>query len=259
MGAHAPGTEPLIDGGGDGGCCSNARELFWDILPAVLGVLASLVFAVPLLYWPYQMSFDNGKYPEYSVAVAGFSGLDVADTTAAAGRVPATPALLDPTFNLTVRIKEPRRWSTACVPRGTTAVVSYRRVRLASGPVLGFCSQNENATEVGNVMAWGTAVPVPRFARDSLVDELDRGEADMDVKLMGPARYCATCYQLVIECKDRGELGGPFLAMFVQFSVLGLVRRHWHVPLGHLSSGEPRPTRAHGCDGRRRIPRTFCR
>jgi hypothetical protein len=203
MGAHAPGTEPLIDGGGgDGGCCSNARELFWDILPAVLGVLASLVFAVPLLYWPYQMSFDNGKYPEYSVAVAGFSGLDIADATAAAGRGPATPALLDPTFNLTVRIKEPRRWSTACVPRGTTAVVSYRR---------------ENATEVGNVMAWGTAVPVPRFARDSLVDELDRGEADMDVKLMGPARYCATCYQLVIECKDRGELGGPFLAMFVQF------------------------------------------
>jgi hypothetical protein len=27
---------------------------------------------VPLLYWPYKMSFDNGKYPEYSVDVAGF-------------------------------------------------------------------------------------------------------------------------------------------------------------------------------------------
>jgi hypothetical protein len=82
-------------------------------------------------------------------------------------------------------------------------VVSYRRVRLASGSVPGFCGQNENATEVGNVIAWGTAVPVPRFARDSLADELGLTEADVDVKLMGPARYCATCYQSVIECKAR--------------------------------------------------------
>jgi hypothetical protein len=211
MGAHAPGTEPLIDDG-SGGCCSNPRELFWDILPAVLGALAALVFAVPLLYWPYQMSLDNGKYPEYSVVVASFSGLDVADAAVAAARGHATPTLLDPTFDLTVRIKEPRRWSTACVPRGTTAVVSYRRVRLASGPVPGFCGQNENATEVGNVMAWGTAVPMPQFAHDSLAEELGRGEADVDVKLMGPARYCATCYQLVIECKarlGRGEASPP--------------------------------------------------
>jgi hypothetical protein len=70
--------------------------------------------------------------------------------------------------------------------------VSYRRVRLASGSVPGFCGQNENATEV-----------VPRFARDSLADELGRREADVDVKLMGPARYCVTCYQLVMECKAR--------------------------------------------------------
>jgi hypothetical protein len=71
-----------------------------------------------------------------------------------------------------------------CVPRRTTAVVSYRPVRLASGSVLGFCGQNENVTEVGNVMAWGTVVPVPRFARNSLADELGRREADVDVKLM---------------------------------------------------------------------------
>jgi hypothetical protein len=81
--------------------------------------------------------------------------------------------------------------------------VSYHRVRLAIGSVAGFCGQNENATKVGNVMAWGTAVPVPRFARDSLADELGRREADVDVKLMGPVRYCAICYQLVIECKAR--------------------------------------------------------
>jgi hypothetical protein len=65
--------------------------------------------------------------------------------------------------------------NTACIPRGTTAVISYRRVRLASGSVPAFCGQNENAIEVGNVMAWGTVVPVPRFARDSLADELGSG------------------------------------------------------------------------------------
>ncbi|EES05441.1 hypothetical protein SORBI_3004G217400 [Sorghum bicolor] len=210
MGAHAPGTEPLIDGAGDGRC-SNARELFRSILPAFLGALAALVLAVPILYLPYQMSFDNGKHPEFSVAVAGFSGLDAAAAASAGGATP-TPTLLDPTFDLTVGIKEPRKWSTACVPRGTTAVVSYRRVRLATGPVPGFCGQNENTTEVGSVMAWGTAVPVPRFAVDSLADELGRGEADVDVKLMGPARYCAICDQLVIECKarlGRGEASPP--------------------------------------------------
>lgn len=201
MGAHAPRTEPLINGGGSGNA---SRGLFWDILPALLGGLAALMFAVPLLYWPYQMSFDNGKYPEYSVAVAGFSGLDAAAGT--------PPALLDPTFDLTVRIKEPRKWSTACVERGTTAVVSYRDVRLATGPVPGFCGQNENATEVGSVMAWGTAVPMPRFALDALADELRRGEAHVDVKLMGPARYCINCNQMVIECKarlGRGEASPP--------------------------------------------------
>jgi hypothetical protein len=80
--------------------------------------------------------------------------------------------------------------------------VSYRRVRLASGSVPGFCGQNKNATEVGNVMAWGTAVLVLRFARDSLADELGRREADVDVKLMAP-RGTAPPATSWIECKAR--------------------------------------------------------
>lgn len=202
MGAHARITEPLLDvedGGGGGGCCDDAIGLFWEILPCMLGVLLGLVMTVPMLYYRYLWSFDNGKYPEFTVAVAGFSGLD-----------PALPTM-DPTFDLTVRIAEPRRWSAACVERGTTAVVSYRGVRLASGPVPGFCGRSENTTEASSVMAWGTAVPVPRFARDRLAEELRRGEADVDVVLMGPA-HCVDCHQTVIECKPRlghGEASPP--------------------------------------------------
>ncbi|RLM80480.1 hypothetical protein C2845_PM12G11540 [Panicum miliaceum] len=193
MGAHARGTdERLLDDEDGGGCCDQATGFFMEILPGVLGTLLALLIMVPLLYYPYQWSSDNGKYPEYSVAVTGFSGLDPAR------------AAMDPTFDLTVRIKEPRKWSTACIERGT-AVVSYRGARLASGPVPGFCGRNENTTEVSSVMAWGTGVPVPQFARDRLADELGRGEAAVDVALMalmGP----------VIECKPRlgrGEASPP--------------------------------------------------
>ncbi|OEL28500.1 hypothetical protein BAE44_0010478 [Dichanthelium oligosanthes] len=193
MGVHAAETE-------DGGGCCDMRAVFWEILPGILGALLALVIMVPLLYYPFQWSVDNGKSPEYSVAVAAFSGLDPAR------------AIMDPTFDLTVRIKEPRKWSTACVERDTTAVVSYRGARLASGPVPGFCGRNENTTEAGSVMAWGTAVPVPQFARDRLAEELARGEAAVDVALMGPARYCVQCVQTVIECKPRlgrGEASPP--------------------------------------------------
>ncbi|KAG2652381.1 hypothetical protein PVAP13_1NG351500 [Panicum virgatum] len=202
MGAHERGTDErlLDDEDGGGGCCDQARGFFMDILPGVLGALLALVIMVPLLYYTYQWSSGNGKYPEYSVAVAAFSGLDPAR------------AAMDPTFDLTVRIKEPRKWSTACVER-STAVVSYRGARLASGPVPGFCGRNENTTEVSSVMAWGTGVPVPQFARDRLADELARGEAAVDVVLTGPVRYQGRFYvQTVIECKPRlgrGEASPP--------------------------------------------------
>ncbi|CAN6273503.1 unnamed protein product [Urochloa humidicola] len=204
MGAHASGTEePFLDveANGGGSCCGvDLRALFWSFLPAILGALLALALAVPFLYFPYQWSFDNGKYPEITVSVAGFTGLD-----------PSLPTM-DPTFDLTVRIAEPRRWSTTCIERDTTAVVSYRGARLASGPVPGFCGRNENVTEASSVMAWGAAVPVPRFARDRLAEELRRGEADVDVALVSPARYCVNCVQTVIECRPRlgrGEASPP--------------------------------------------------
>ncbi|KAK3154645.1 hypothetical protein QOZ80_2BG0193310 [Eleusine coracana subsp. coracana] len=202
MGAHAPGTERLLGSHDDD---ADDIGLFWKILPGVLGALLALVIMVPLLYWPYQWSLDDNKHPEYSVAIAGFSGLDP-------DRDLLAPTL-DPTFDLTLRIVEPRKYSTACVARDSTATVSYRGAVLAQGPAPGFCGRNDgNATEAKGVMAWGSAVAVPQFARDRLAEELRRGEAAVDVTIASPARYCQYCFQMVIHCAPRlgsGEASPP--------------------------------------------------
>lgn len=206
MGAQAPGTQRLLGSDDDdargGGC--DISGLFWQILPGVLGALLALVIMVPLLYWPYQWSLDDGKHPEISVAVAGFSGLDPDRDLHS--------ATVDPTFDLTVRIVEPRKYSTVCVARDSTATVSYRGAPLAHGPVAGFCGRNENVKEVDHVMAWGSAMVVPQFARDRLAEELRRGEAAVDVTIASPARYCQHCTQTVIHCSPRlgrGEASPP--------------------------------------------------
>uniref|UniRef100_A0A0E0IKI4 Late embryogenesis abundant protein LEA-2 subgroup domain-containing protein n=1 Tax=Oryza nivara TaxID=4536 RepID=A0A0E0IKI4_ORYNI len=155
--------ERLVDSydGGRGGedCCEMMKGFCWNILPGILGALTALVLMSALLYYPYKWSFDDGKSPEFSVAVVGVSRLDP-------DRDLGRPTL-DPTFDLTVRIKEPRRYSVACVERGTTAAVSYRGVQLASGPAPELCGRNENTTEARSVMAWGHAKAVPDFARSA--------------------------------------------------------------------------------------------
>lgn len=181
----------------DGGGC-DLWKCFGDAVPAILGALTALVIITPVLYWCYAGSEDSAKIPEYSVAVAAFSGLDP--------DLDLARATLDPTFELTFRIKEPRKYSAECVERGTTASVSYHGVVLASGPVPEFCARKENVTELGSVMAWANAVPVPRFAREHLAEELRRGDAVVDVALLGPA--AARHLQKVVECRaglGRGE------------------------------------------------------
>lgn len=192
MGAH---TERLLDS--DDGV--DLKGLFWRILPVILGAAAALVFMAPLIYGTYIWAQDEGKYPEYSVTVASFSGLDPDRDL--------PRATLNPTFDLTVRIKETRRWSTECVYRGTVSSVYYRGVALAHGPVPEFCGRNEDGAEVRSVMAWGSAVAVPQFARDSLAEELQRGEAVVYVTLTALPR-CKYCGRKVVECNapvGRGE------------------------------------------------------
>ena len=166
----------------DGGC--DLGKMFWHILPGILGALLAIVIVVPLLYWPFLWSEDEGKIREYRVAVAGFSGLD----------------LTLPTLDLTIRVAEPRKYSATCFERGTAASVSYAGVALARGPVAEFCAKSDNVTEERSVMAWGNAVTVPQFARERLAEELRRGDAALDVALVAPARYCRFCQQRVILC-----------------------------------------------------------
>uniref|UniRef100_A0A0E0K2I6 Late embryogenesis abundant protein LEA-2 subgroup domain-containing protein n=1 Tax=Oryza punctata TaxID=4537 RepID=A0A0E0K2I6_ORYPU len=175
--------------------CEMLKGFCWNVLPGILGALTALVVMSALLYYPYKWSFDDGKFPEFSVAVASVNGLDPERDL---GR-----STLDPTFDLTVRIKEPRKYRAECLERGTTAAVSYRGVQLASGPMPELCGKNEDTTEARSVMAWGHAKVVPEFARERLAEELRRGDAEVDVTLTTPARYCTRCLQTVIECKPR--------------------------------------------------------
>jgi hypothetical protein len=113
-----------IDGGGGCGLC----EILGYIWPGIAGAVTALVIMVPILYWAFLMSEDEGKKPEFRVAVAGFSGLDLS-------QLPT----LDLTFDLTIRVTEPRRFDAACFERGTAASVSYAGVALArAGPALYF-------------------------------------------------------------------------------------------------------------------------
>jgi hypothetical protein len=182
MGARARARDDDIDDGCD------LRKILCHILPGIAGALTALVIMVPILYLGFLHSEDEAKIPEYRVAVAGFSGLDLTQPT------------LDPTFGLTIRITEPRRYDAACFERGTAASVSYAGVALARGPVPEFCAKSENVTEQGPVMAWGNAVAVPQFARDRLEEDLRRGDAAVDVALVAPSRYCEYCKQRVVLC-----------------------------------------------------------
>ncbi|KAL6651017.1 hypothetical protein ACP70R_009942 [Stipagrostis hirtigluma subsp. patula] len=137
--------------------------------------------------------------PEYAVAVTGVAGLDLA-----AGDAPA----LSPVFNLTVRIDNAGNLlSTACVYSHATAVVSYGDAFLGKGSVPAFCA-GERQVEERAATAWGQDVVVPRFLRDRLAGELERGGAEVDVEVTISPAGCASCHDKVLVCKAKIG-GGP--------------------------------------------------
>uniref|UniRef100_A0ACD5YVN9 Uncharacterized protein n=1 Tax=Avena sativa TaxID=4498 RepID=A0ACD5YVN9_AVESA len=187
-----------IDGGGD--CDCGLWEMLCYIWPGILGALVALLLVCPILYLGFLHSEDEAKIPEYRVAVAGFSGLDPDRDLSL--------ATLDPTFDLTIRITEPRKYDAACFEHGHVASVSYAGVALARGPVPEFCAKSENVTERGSVMAWGNGMVVPQFARERLAEELRRGDAAVDVALVAPPKYCKFCQQKVLLCTAALGRGG---------------------------------------------------
>jgi hypothetical protein len=117
--------------------------------------------------------------PSGLLRITGVDGLKQEATTS--GGVPTTT--LSPVFNLTVRIDNSGyAWYRACVGELSTAVVSYGDAFLGKGSVPPFCAE-ENEVQERVATAWGEDVVLPRFLRERLSGELERGEASLDVQV----------------------------------------------------------------------------
>ncbi|CAN6276245.1 unnamed protein product [Urochloa humidicola] len=139
----------------------------------------------------------TSKGPEYTVAITGAAGLDA---LAALDRRPT----LSPVFNLTVHINNARDlFDTACLGKFSTAAVSYGDAFLARGSVPAFCAGPEQESE-SDATAWGQDVVLPRFLRERLAGELERGEAEVDVQVKTPDGHD----DWVLVCKAKIG-GGP--------------------------------------------------
>ena len=141
------------------------------------------------------------RHPDYMVSITGVDGLNLEATS---GGVPTTT--LSPVFNLTVRIDSSGyAWYRACVGELSSAVVSYGDAFLGKGSVPPFCA-GEHEVQEREATAWGEDVVLPRFLRERLSAELERGEASLDVQVTMPAG-CSRCTDTVLVC-NKVKIGG---------------------------------------------------
>uniref|UniRef100_A0A0E0K2I2 Uncharacterized protein n=1 Tax=Oryza punctata TaxID=4537 RepID=A0A0E0K2I2_ORYPU len=157
-----------------------------------------IILAVVLFVGMVSFLAIDNRDGLYSAAIDAVSGLDPVSEL---GRDPT----LDPTFDLTVRIKS-RSWSHGndCFEPGTAVEVTYRGVLLASGPVEKFCS-GAKKTKEQHVVAWGTGVRLPGFALDALVADARRGAEAFDVAVKMPSKHRGNVVVdgTLISCKER--------------------------------------------------------
>nr|CAB3485078.1 unnamed protein product [Digitaria exilis] len=140
---------------------------------------------------------SRSRNPDYMVAITGVAGLD--DLASATGDG-------SPVFNLTVRIDNSgNTLHSECVHGLSTAVVSYGDAFLGEGSVPPFCGGEEEVQE-RVATAWGQGVVVPRFLRERLAGEMERGEAAVDVQVTTPAD-CYKCSDSVLVC-SKVKIGG---------------------------------------------------
>jgi hypothetical protein len=153
---------------------ASPEELPWGCCVCACVLIPAVVLFAGLIFFAID---DNDAL--YSAAVDAVSGLDPVSEL---GRDPT----LDPTFDLTVRIRS-RSWlrGDECLEPGTAVEVTYRGVLLASGPVEKFCSGGKKAKDQ-HVVAWGTGVRLPGFALDALVADARRGAEAFDVAVKIP-------------------------------------------------------------------------
>uniref|UniRef100_A0A0E0K2I5 Late embryogenesis abundant protein LEA-2 subgroup domain-containing protein n=1 Tax=Oryza punctata TaxID=4537 RepID=A0A0E0K2I5_ORYPU len=164
--------------------------------PCAVGTLVILAIFFWLVHWAVQAS----KYPEYSVEIAAVSGLDpVADLSG--GRA----AALNPVFNLTVGVASTSTMYGACIDPVSSVKISYsyQHLPLATAVVQDVCAPPRGKSEE-LVVARGIGVRVPGFLLDSLAEEMRRGEAKFEVKLIKrlkePDEHMDTQYRTVLTC-----------------------------------------------------------
>ncbi|KAL6651016.1 hypothetical protein ACP70R_009941 [Stipagrostis hirtigluma subsp. patula] len=173
-----------------------------DVIFGVFLVACGFGLVVSIVNIGVEMALmATSRGPEYTVAVTGVAGLD---HLAAGG----TPTTLSPVFNLTVRIDNAgHKVLSACVRGRPTVVVSYGDAFLGRGSVPAFCAGVRQVEERA-ATAWGQDVAVPRFLRERLAGELERGEAEVDVQVTISPAGCPRCGDTVLVCKAKIG-GGP--------------------------------------------------
>lgn len=122
----------------------------------------------------------------YSMGIIAVSGLDPTTNRSAS-------ALLDPEFNLTVRVASsslnvPWPWfGDDCLDPSTSVEVSYLRVPLAGARApRNVCTRAWHSPKDRSFVARGRGVAVPGFLVESLAEDMRRGEAVFEITLMTP-------------------------------------------------------------------------
>ncbi|XBJ03082.1 hypothetical protein VPH35_022323 [Triticum aestivum] len=166
-------------------CSWSSFMKFVGVAVLFLGCTAAILY---LILWP----FVSSRSPEYTVAITSVDGLDPARD------LHGDRLALRPVFGITVRADNTRdKVLRACVGVDSFAVASYGDVLLGRGSVA--------------ATAWGMDVRLPRFLRDRLAGELERGQVVVDVAVRSPRGdgcFVNGCLDKVIVCKAKIG-GGP--------------------------------------------------
>jgi hypothetical protein len=180
----------------------------YALLFALLTLAVFTAMVCAFIFLDNKIDKEDTRQPaEYSISITGVAGLD-ADGVAG-DRHPT----LSPVFNLTLRVSNTRnKHYQACVPLTSTASLSYGDAFLGKGSVGPFCAEPKGEQE-GRATAWGQDVAVPRFLRDQLAGELQRGDAAVDVELKMPSwrNTDVSCFDKVLLCKAKIRGGLPCL------------------------------------------------
>uniref|UniRef100_A0ACD5UTG5 Uncharacterized protein n=1 Tax=Avena sativa TaxID=4498 RepID=A0ACD5UTG5_AVESA len=135
-------------------------------------VYALCAGAVALIFYGGWLEITSGN-PEYTATFTGVGGLD----PAALKKRSDQAAAVSPVFDVALRIDNTlNKAGKRCIGKHSSVVVSYQDAVLGRGTILEFCAPTLGEGET-TVTAWAMDVQMPRFLRNRLASELERGEA----------------------------------------------------------------------------------